>query len=202
MRIKWTRDVSVEELREFSADLGSDFGIAIDERPRVYKGGVPPSWIRLYADADWWIKGLSAYAALYVAEIVKEAAKDTWKNRGKIASAAVATGGRIRQLALALAKLRSRLRPETGIEIGLPFPDDYDGTLFEVTGDDVDELAAQCAVFVHYLPALMKLIREEELGRASVATGIQIAVRADLSLEVSWQDGSLAKQKRVLTLTE
>jgi hypothetical protein len=202
MRIKWTRDIAVEDLRELSTELGSDFGVAIEEMPRIYKGGVPPSWIRLYADADWWIKGLGAYAALYVAEIVKEAAKDTWRNRGKIAAAAVSTGGRVRQLAVALAKLRHRFRPETSIEIGLPFPDDYDGTLLEITGDDADELAAQCAVFVHYLPALLKLIREEGLGRATIATGIQLAVRPDLSLEVSWQDGSLARQVRVLTLTE
>jgi hypothetical protein len=200
MRVTWTKDVSLENLRKLSTELGSDFEIEIDEMPRSYKSAVPPSWVRFYAENNWWIKGLGAYAAIYVAEIVREAAKDTWKNRSKIVSAAVVAGGRVRQLAVALASLRKRLAPETGIEIALPFPDDYEGTILQLIGTDVDELAVECAVFVHYLPALMNLIRKEALSRGSVATGIQLVMLDDLSLEVSWLDGSLKKQTQVLTL--
>jgi hypothetical protein len=199
MRVTWTKDVSLEELRNLDTELGAEFEIQIDATPRMYKGGtVLPSWVRFYAENDWWINGLGAYAAIYVAEIVREAAKDTWRNRSKIVSAAVVAGGRVRQLAVALASLRKRLAPETSIEIALPFPDDYDGTILELIGTDVDELAVECAVFVHYLPALMNLIHKEGLSRGSVATGIQLAMLDDLSLEVSWQDGSLKKQTRVL----
>src|ERR1017187_10008870 len=80
MRVTWTKDVSLEDLRKLSTELGSDFEIEIDEMPRSYKSAVPPSWVRCYAENSWWIKGLGAYAAIYVAEIVTEAAKNTWKN--------------------------------------------------------------------------------------------------------------------------
>jgi hypothetical protein len=202
MRVTWTKDVSLEDLRKLGAELGSDFAMEIDGMPRSYKSAAPPSWVRFYAENDWWIKGLGAYAAIYVAELVREAAKDTWKNRRKIVSAAVVAGGRVRQLAVALASLRKRLAPDTRIEIALPFPDDFDGTILELVGTDADELAVECAVFVHYLPALMNLIREEGLSRGSVATGIQLVMLDDLSLEVSWQDGSLQKRTRVLTILE
>jgi hypothetical protein len=46
----------------------------------------------------------------------------------------------------------------------------------------------------------MNLIRKEALSRGSVATGIQLVMLDDLSLEVSWLDGSLKKQTQVLTL--
>lgn len=203
MRVKWTKDASLEDLRKLGTDLGSDFEIEIDETPRVYKGGtVLPSWVRFLAEADWWITLLGSYAALYVAKIVEEAAKDTWKNRSKIISAAAGTRDRVRQFAVALASLRKRLAPETRIEIALPFPDDYDGTILEAVGTDVDELAVQLAVFVHYLPALVALIRKEGLTRGTVATGIQLFMLPDLSLKVSWQDGSLKWQTRVLTILE
>ena len=66
----------------------------------------------------------------------------------------------------------------------------------------MDELAVQLAVFVHYLPALVALIRKEGLTRGTVATGIQLFMLPDLSLKVSWQDGSLKWQTRVLTILE
>lgn len=203
MRVTWTKDLPLDNLRNLSTELGIDFEIEIDETPRIYKGGtVIPSWVRFFAEADWWIKGLGAYAAIYVATIVQEAAKDTWKNRSKIISAAAGAGDRVKQFAAALASLRKRLAPKTHIEIALPFPDDYDGTILEVVGSDVDELAVQLAVFVHYLPALVALIRKEGLTRGTVATGIQLFMLPDLSLKVSWQDASLKRQTRVLTILE
>lgn len=112
-----------------------------------------------------------------------------------------ATGDRVRQLAVALGRLRTRLGSKTGLQIGLPVPDDYDGTRLELVGSDAEELAFQVAMFVHYLPALMDLIQQEKLGRSRVATGIQLQILADASLEVSWQDSdSLKKEVRVLAL--
>jgi hypothetical protein len=136
MRVKWTEDVPLEQLRNLDTELGSDFEIHIDENPRCYKSASPPSWVRLFAEANWLTQLLGTYAALYVAKIVEAAAQDTWKDRGKIISAAVGAGGRVKQFAIALARLRKRLGPKTGIEIALPFPDDYDGTSLELIGTD------------------------------------------------------------------
>jgi hypothetical protein len=204
MLVKWTQDVSLDDLRNLGTEFGNDFGIEIDETPRTYKGGtVLPSFVRLYADANWLVQLFGVYAALYVKTIVQEAAKDTWKNRSKIISAAVGAGDRIKQFAVSLARLRKSLAPKTCIEIALPYPDDFDGTILEIVGTDADELAVQLAVFVHYLPALEALISKEGLTRGTVATGIQLFMLPDLSLKVSWQDnGSLKWQIRMLTISE
>jgi len=200
MRVKSTNDISLEDLRKLGTELGPDFEIVVDESQRFYKSGDAPSWVRFFADADWWIKLLAAYAGLYIAEIVKEAGKDTWKNRSRILSAGIAAGDRVKQFAVALGHLRNRLAQKTRIEIGLPFPDDYDGTSLELVGTSVDELAVQVAVFLHHLPALLDLMRSEGLSRSTVATGLQLLLLPDLSLEVSWQDSSLKKQTRVVRL--
>ena len=198
MRAYSTSDISLEELRELSSELGPDFQVQIDERQMFYKGGVPPSRVAFFANPDWLIQMLELSVGLYVAEIIKEAGKDTWKNRKKIVSAA---GDRIRQFAVALGNLRTRLSSRTRIEIGLPVPDDHDGTRLELVGSDADELAFEIALFVHHLPALIELIQQEELGRGRVAAGIHLQILADASLEVWWQDNdSLEKQVRVLAL--
>jgi hypothetical protein len=202
MRVKWTKDVSLTDLLNLRDELGKEFDLQIDETPRLYKGGVPPSWVRFLAEADWYIKVLGGYAALYVAEIVKEAAKETWKSRSKIISGAVGAGNRIKQFAIALANFRNHTAPETLLEIVVPFPDDYDGTILDIAGNDVDELAVQIAAFVHHLPALQALIRDEGLTRTTIATGIQLELLPDLSLKASWQDGSLKWQTRLLTFPD
>lgn len=86
MRAYSTSDIPLENLQRFSAELRPDFDIQVDERQMFCKGGVPPSWVVFFTNADWLIKLLGLCAGLNVAEIVKEAGKDTWKNRKKIAS--------------------------------------------------------------------------------------------------------------------
>jgi hypothetical protein len=200
MQVKSTSDISLEDVRQLATELGADFELEVEDHQIVYKSHDAPSWVRLFANADWWIKLLAAYASLYFAEIAKEAGKETWKNRGKIASAAFAAGDRIKQFAVGLGHLRSRLPRKTRLEIALPFPDDYDGTILELTGSTVDELSPQVALFVHHLPTLLDLMRSEGLGRGSIATGIHLTILSDLSLHVAWQDGSLKKQTRVLKI--
>ena len=107
-----------------------------------------------FTEADLWIKALGAYVAIYVAEIVKEAGKDTWRNRAKLVSA---PDNLIRKYADALKKLRGEVEGRTKIHIGLPSPNDYDGTRLEIRGADSAEIAIEVALFVHYLPGLKRL---------------------------------------------
>jgi hypothetical protein len=82
-------------------------------------------WVALLADADVWVKALGAYAALFVAEIVKEAAKDTWRNRAKAAAIGSATFGLLGKMASSITLLKRRLADRTSVAIGLPIPNDY-----------------------------------------------------------------------------
>ena len=87
MRAYSTADIPLEELHKLSDELGPHFQMQVDEGEMFHKGGISPSWVMFFAHPDWLTQMLELSAGLYVAEIIKEAGKDTWKNRKKIASA-------------------------------------------------------------------------------------------------------------------
>lgn len=202
MKAHSTSDVPLDLLRELRDELAPAIELEVGDRQTFFRSAEPPSWVAFLAESEWWVKVLGAYAALYVAEIVKEAAKDTWKARGKaIAAAKVATRG-IANLAAKLASLRERLAFRTRIHVGLPFPDEHFATRLEIAGSDAHEIAVQIALFVHYLPALNRLIESERLSDETVATGILLRLLPDASLEVSWSDArSLSPIRRLLSIT-
>ena len=203
MKLIATRDVPEEPLRQFRDDLSPDFEIDIDGGRVALLSLEPPSWIHFIAQADWWIQALAAYSALYVAELVKAAAKDTWQARGKLISGIAHAGTRLRKIADAFAALRGRLRSKTELVIGLPIPDEHIGSHLTLTAPEPDHLAAEIALFVHYIPALNEFIETEGLNQKKPATGIFLCFQPSGDLEVAWFDAtSLEKQQRVLSLTE
>ncbi len=194
MRAQSTADISLETLHAIGAELGADFQFEVDESQIILESAEPPSWVTFLAEADWWVKAMAAYAALYIAEIVKEAGKDTWKHRAKALSAAVVAANLIKRFGTALANLRKRLPSRTRIEIALPIPDDYFCTCVELIGTEADDFAVQIALFVHHLPALVKLMRDEELDCHNVDGGISLKLLPDGSLYVRWQDNDTLRE--------
>lgn len=202
MRAISTRDVHLETLREFRDQLRPEFELEVDESQIGLYSAEPPSWIHLLAEADWWVKGLAAYAAVYVGTLVQEAAKETWRSRAKILTAVAAGGCRIKTLAGKIARLRDRLPPHTALRMGLPIPDGYFATLVALTDNDPDQLVLEVALFVHHVPALVSLIRTEELAEKAAA-GVFITICPNGDLEVSWCNrDSLDMQIRVLPLSQ
>ncbi len=189
-----TADIPLQTLDAVSTELGADFHLEVDEHQIFLRSAAPPSWVTFLADADWWVKAMAAYAALYVAEIVKEAGKDTWKHRAKALSAAVTAVNLISRLGTALANLRKRIPQGTRIEIALPIPDDYFCTRVELIGTDADDLTIQIALFVHHLPALVELMRNQDLDGRTVAGGISIKLLPDASLHIRWQDNDTLQE--------
>lgn len=201
MRIESTRDVSLSALHQLRDELGPDIEVVVEENQVILLSAEPPSWVTFFAEVDLWIKLLAAYAAVYVGEIVKEAAKDTWRNRSKGFAAIHGAGDLIKKLALGLYNLRRRLSNRTGLIVGLPGPNEHFGTRLALSGSDPDEIAAEVALFVHYLPALQDLIRAERLDQGKVAVSLGFEILPDGSLNVWWQDKEThAQQRRVLPL--
>ena len=122
MRIISTADVSLDSVRDLANDLGTEFRTKVDESQIFMRSTEPPSWVAVPADADLWVKLLGAYAALFVAELVKEAAKDTWRNRGKAVAAAILVRGQLRRFATAIAALQSGCPSERPLEWACLFP--------------------------------------------------------------------------------
>lgn len=197
MKIHSTSDVPLAVLREFQRELQPALQVEVQERQYFFKSAEPPSWIAFLADADWWVKAVGAYAALYVAEIVRAAAKDTWKNRAEIAAKArTAPRSALTAMAASLAKLRSKLSSRTQLLIGMPIPDEHWSTKLLIESREEHAIAAELALFVHYVPALVSLLESERLLEAPAAGPVFLRLLGDGALEVRWLDPATDHERR------
>jgi hypothetical protein len=187
MKLNSTEDVSIDLLRDLAADLKPDLDLEVDERQLVFRAFDAPSWITFVTHLDWWVQLLAGYGALYIAEIVKEAAKETWKNRATTIEAAGHTAVVvIRRMADAIARLRSELPARTKVALGLPIPSEHIPTQFDLVGSDLDELFLQILVFAIHQDRLSKLIETEILGGDGSLGPLLLKLLDDNSLEVTW----------------
>lgn len=121
MRALSTADVPIQPLKEFGEDVGPEFEFEIEDGRVALLSAEPPSWIHLIADSSWWISLFSAAAALYMAEIVKEAAKESWKNRAKATALVVGAANKVKLFAEKVVRLKKKLPERTDIVVALPF---------------------------------------------------------------------------------
>lgn len=201
MRVLSTDDVPLECLSEFGDDLGPEFEFEIEEGRVVLLSVQPPSWIHLIADSSWWVSLFSAAAALYVAEIVKEAAKESWKNRAKVAAVVAGAANKLKLFAEKIVRLKQKLPERTEIVLALPVPSDYFGVRLALSTQDADLLAVQIALFVTHMPALVEVIRDEKLDGSRVASGLFLELLENGDLKVVWFNReSLERESLIIPL--
>lgn len=202
MKALATSDIDPRVLASLRDELSPDLELVLDKYSISLKSVEPPSWIQFFAEGQWWLSALSAYAALYVAELVKEAGKETWKNRTKIVRTSAAAGDKVLKLAKALSKMRASLPARSKLVLGLPVPDDYFGIRYELVAREADLMASEIAMFVSYIPRIEELVESESLGNGNVTGPLMLTVCDDLSLKVTWMNRkSLTVEERTLCLT-
>jgi hypothetical protein len=201
MKATPTSDVDRTELDRFRLSLLPELEIEVDDRVIFLKSAEPPSWIQFFAEAPWWIQMFGLYGSLYVAKIVEEAAKDTWKNKSILFSSVVGSTTKIWRLAHSYFELKSRISPRTKMVIGLPIPDDHFGIRYELTGENVEEISAEIALFVQYVPAILLLTETEGLTKGRVVGPMKLELNDNASLQVSWTNrDNFNRVERVLRL--
>ena len=201
MKILATRDVDDHVLDLLRQALDLKLQVTTERGIVALMAAEAPSWVRLIAEASWWQQTLGASATLFVAELIKEAAKDSWKNRAKAISLAVVAGSKLKELAVELLSLRRRLSPKTEIVFAIPVPDDYFGTQLKLSAQDEISLQLEVALFVHHFPALTELMRTEQFVVHKPATGLFLELLPNGDLQVMWFDAkTLAQRQRVLGL--
>jgi hypothetical protein len=194
-----TADIDLRELAAFRDDLSTDFEVEVDESQVFLRSAEPPSWIQFLADSPWWVQAFGGYSALYLAELVKEAAKTTWAERAAVARKTKVATQALGRFARRLAKLRALLPERSQLVIGLPVPDHHFGVRFELLGREEDVLAAEIAIFASFVPRLEELIRSEQLDKGRVVGTVNLMVTEELQLKVAWMDReSLSIQERLL----
>jgi len=200
MQLLATDDISDDLVESFRADLVDIFGKAEDDGHMCFRSQDAPSWIRLVADADLWVQALTAGGALYIAELIKEAAKETWRSRAKIVAGAVGAGGRVRALATKIIRFKSLAPERVAVVVVLPIPHEYFGAQLQVSSTDPDVLELELALFVHYLPAVKALIETNERDGHKAATGYFLELEGNGALRISWfAHDTLKKMETVIS---
>jgi hypothetical protein len=144
-------------------------------------------------------QAFAAVAALYVAELVKEAAKDTWKSRAKVVSAALVAGGALKRFATMLQGFKAKLSSGTDVIVGLPEPDEFFGIHFQLPFDDPASTELALALFVHYQPAVARLVSEHQASGVRAATGYFLEIQHNASLRVWWVNNKSLQQEEAFT---
>lgn len=191
MKITWSQGIDIATIQEFEESLGKDLNAALDERGLSYRSPNAPSFVQLLADAPWWAQLLGTAASLLVAEIIKEAGKDAWKQKSKLAAVVAAAGAKMLRLGSSIVSLRENLPKGTTIAVGLPIPDDIFGLRLNL-GESGLDLVDEITIFALYLPLIEKAIERNALSEGKVTGAIFASLHEDLSLKIAWMDrGSL-----------
>jgi hypothetical protein len=198
MKVLATEDVAAQPLADFRAELVGDYGEPTEEGRFFFKSLDAPSWVRLVAELAWWQQALAAAAALYVAELVKEAAKETWKSRAKVIAATVNAARGLKHLAGAVCRLKSSLSSRTEVIVSIPEPHEYFGAQLRLNLEDQSLAEVELALFVHYLPAVSALIAEHKTKGVRAATGYFLELQDSANLLVWWFDGETLKRNEAL----
>lgn len=195
MKIVSTRDISQDILEELRNNLGDEIHADIDTQVALLSAE-PPSWFTFIEDADWWIKAFAAYAALYVAEIVREAGKDTWKSRGKALASLRNQADKIRKFAKAISRALSRAPSNTTASVAIPVPDDIYTTSLRLSSRVENEIALEIALFVHHLPAIMDVLSTEGITSGKSSGWVGLRLLDDGAIEVRWFDRETVEEHR------
>jgi hypothetical protein len=189
MVAKSTRDVPLAALHAMSRRLHPVIDLHVDEGQLVLLSAAPPSWVTLIADPYFWLNALGAAAAIYVAEIVREAGRSTWRAFRRPKCGPAEPTKTVDVLADGLITLMDAL-PSSEIALALPIPDQHHSTRLILVGRTPDEVAAQITLFVNHLPALTKIIEQNRLDWERAFGGIFLRLNDDGSLEVTWMHAS------------
>ena len=197
MKLQRTSDISQAQIDDLYRDFRPFVHVEIDPRVAEYKSTDAPSWIKLAAELSWWQQALSAYAALYIAELVKEAAKESWRSRSKFIASIFSGTHSLRAIARAIKASADTYEPRTEIVLFIPEPDSYFGTRLRLFSDSSEELEVQLALFVHYLPRIRAIFDQNCAVKSNPATGYFLRITDESNMVVEWFHPSTLKKQSV-----
>ena len=189
MRLSATEDVPDDRLAMLASDLRELVPVDVDEARTSYKSVEPPSWIALLEEVPTWAAILGPSAAVFLNELLKEAAKDTYRNKSVISRAlARPIVAPLRAAASAITRFR-KSRERTQILVGVPAPDQYFGTRLRLEGQDEDSIAMELAFFINHAGGIQAALDDVQRDGQRVIGQITLTLLPDGSMQAQWMDG-------------
>ncbi len=199
MLISATGDISDEALQGLAEDFEPIVHATVDERRMLFKSLEPPSWVALIDSPQMWATILGPTVVLFFSELVKEAAKDAWKNKLTVARVlSTPIIAPLRLIASAIARFRASARSTTHVDLGYPIPDEQFGTRLMTVGKDEETIAVELALFIRNSEAVSRLIDAIDDSDKPIGQ-ISLELLEDGSMRVTWMGSrSFAHNTHVL----
>lgn len=188
MLFELTEDVPDETEARLVAEWGDI--AAVDGTQRYcMKSALPPSWIAVIADHKELIAALGPAAAIFFAELTKEAAKETWRSKGKIARAlAHAAVWPLRRAASILAAARDSTPRGASVVLQIPVSE-FAHVRAKLDASDVEPLALSIAQVVRAAAELDRVVREIENGDLAAGGRYFATLEPDGTIRLEWISG-------------
>jgi hypothetical protein len=161
-----------------------------DIRSAQFRSAQSPEFVQLLSDAAQWFDPLKVAVTVFLSQLAKEAAKDVWKHKTKIAIALkdVAVTP-LRVISSSISRLLiSRPRGTLHITIGLPWPDNYFGAWMDITTSDEQQIAWIVANFVIHAERIQQAIQNEMNGDRRPSGAVSLTFQDDGSFLLRWMD--------------
>ena len=209
----YTSERVPEEVREqLTADLGEVIPSIGASHVIRHKSEPSPSFIHILLEAKEWITPLRA-AAIYLLYQSREAIK-TFFNRiseraadeliddiiGDDKPSEPSRDDAIQECASALAEAIEKTDSTPVVRIGLPIPNDYFGTWFEITEADREEISLKLALFVLRAEQIQQVLKQVE-EENSILGPVEMTFLDDGHIRMKWKDQDFSRRSVTIKLS-
>lgn len=185
MIIEFTQDIPPDVEASIAAGW-REIAFVDEVRHKLMRSVLPPSWIAVITGHTELQLALGAEAIVFLTEIVKEAAKATWRSRITIAKALrSAAVWPLRRAAEVLWEAHENAPRHPSIVISLTVAE-YTAASCKLSTGSLEDLALELALFVRLAPRLAAELKAiEESGERAVGDYI-IELREDGTAIITW----------------
>jgi hypothetical protein len=186
-------DVEAEIIAEWSEIA------PVDRVDRMYMLSIgPPEFLAIAAEYQVWANAIGAAVGLFFAELTKEAAKATWRNKAAIARVlGSAAMWPLRQAAEVLHGARGKLA--RGAQVGIRINVGYEIQIRVALEGDVEMIAADLAAIVRSGEELARVASEIEHGPLSAGGQYFAEIAADGRVTLNWISSEpMRRQSRIV----
>lgn len=187
LRIESTADVSLARLKAAAAPLPPEWNAWVDEEQTMYRSMNAPSWVLVQAGAAWWARTLGGPAAALLMVKGDQADKSVGDARTMTATYVSDVPEALRQFSDFLLDTLSAGQEGTEVFLALHLPDIISTARLKLSHADRRKRALAVALFVHHIPALLTMCRNENRATVLPERDIQLELTDQRALIVSWK---------------
>lgn len=196
--IIYNQEVTEDVRIQLENDLRDTFHVSSSKTVYQHSATVP-ELVQILLEAATWKNGLGTAAAIflkaYLEKLGNKAAESTWNLSVALAKIlkdkSVAS---LKKVTDAIFRVRKSLSSRSRFIIGLPYPEDYHGTLLTIETNDREEVALVLALFAVEAEEIQNRL-SQEVDETQVLGAITLGIDDDGAFVATWMDHALQEHE-------